>query len=605
MQAFGPNPPYAVFSDSLEVFASDWTDNLLEEFRRRRGYDLTGYLPELVSDMENSAAVRCDWGKTLTELCEDNYLRPVENWARAHHTRFRSQTYGTPPVTLSSNALVDLPEGEHPNWRQFSQTRWAASASHLYGKRVTSSETWTWLHSPVFGATPLDMKAAADLHFLQGINQLIGHGWPYSPPEIAEYPGWRFYAAAVFNNNNPWWIVMPDVAKYLQRVSWLMRQGKPANDIALYLPTSDAYARFTGGRGVSVDRSIDALIGNTVIPQILDAGYNFDYIDDGAIETAGIPYPILILPGVERIPLAAYKKIEEYARKGGIVVATRRLPSAAPGLLTGLHDTPAVQALSGSLFRRRGHLVKDEKTLGAQLNAWLAPDCTTGPKAPAIGFVHRMLDDGDVYFLVNTSNQAVHTQVTFRAKGADGTLDLAPYESRAFIFSKTDPYQPEETESGPESVLAEWEPPAGGNPQPYFSGILTYERTVNLPNAVHRAWLDFGQGTPVPEQPSRNGMRAWLESPVREAAIVFVNDQRAGSVWCPPYRVEVTKLLHPGENRIRILVGNLALNALAGQKLPDYKEVIAKYGDRFQPQDLENISPLPSGLTAPVKLVGR
>ena len=27
------------------------------------------------------------------------------------------------------------------------------------------------------------MKAEADRHFLQGINQLIGHGWPYSPPE--------------------------------------------------------------------------------------------------------------------------------------------------------------------------------------------------------------------------------------------------------------------------------------------------------------------------------------------------------------------------------------------------------------------------------------
>ena len=42
------------------------------------------------------------------------------------------------------------------------------------------SETWTWLHSPSFRATPLDMKAEADLHFLQGINQLIGHGWPYT-----------------------------------------------------------------------------------------------------------------------------------------------------------------------------------------------------------------------------------------------------------------------------------------------------------------------------------------------------------------------------------------------------------------------------------------
>jgi hypothetical protein len=602
-QVFGLRPPYAVFSDSLEVFASDWTDNMLDEFRKRRGYDLTPYLPMLVSDLgEKSGAVRCDWGKTLTELVEENYLQPVQDWARAHHTRFRSQTYGTPPVALSSNALVDLPEGEHPNWRQFSQTRWAASASHLYGKPVTSSETWTWLHSPVFRATPLDMKAEADLHFLQGINQLVGHGRPYSPPDVAGYPGWRFYAAAVFNNDNPWWIAMPDIAKYLQRTSWLLRQGKPANDVALYLPTSDARARFTGGRGVSVDRSMDALLGDTVIPQILDAGYNFDYIDDAAIEKVGIPYPILVLPGVERIPLSAYKKVEEYARKGGIVVATRRLPSLSPGLLEGERDTAAVRALSDTLFRERGHLVQDEKTLGAQLRGWLQPDLKTDPPAPAIGFVHRKLDDGDIYFLVNTSNQRMRTDVTLRAKGGDGPVDLAPYESRTLVFSPQVPALHPLPGRGDETVLSGWKETRNGTAAPYFSGTITYEATVTLKRQPHAAWLDFGEGTPVPETPRRNGMRAWLESPVREAAVVYANDQRAGTVWCPPYSLNVKSLLHVGENRIRIVVGNLAINALAGRQLPDYKDLIAKYGDRFQPQDLENLRALPAGLTGDVRL---
>ena len=91
------------------------------------------------------------------------------------------------------------------------------------------------------------MKAEADLHFLQGINQLIGHGWPYTP-EGVEYPGWRFYAAGVFNEKNPWWIAMPDITLYLQRVSFLLRQGRPANDVAVYLPAADAYAHFTLGR---------------------------------------------------------------------------------------------------------------------------------------------------------------------------------------------------------------------------------------------------------------------------------------------------------------------------------------------------------------------
>src|SRR5205085_1754737 len=192
-------------------------------------YDLTPYLPILVGGSGlDAASVRHDWGRTLTELIQEGYLKPIQEWAARHHTLFRSQTYGIPAVTLASNALVDLPEGEGYDWRGFSYTRWATSASHLYGRKVTSAETWTWLHSPAFRATPLDMKAEADEFFLQGVNQLIGHGWPYSPESAGE-PGWRFYAAAALNEHNPWWLAMPDVARYLQRTSFVLRQGESVN----------------------------------------------------------------------------------------------------------------------------------------------------------------------------------------------------------------------------------------------------------------------------------------------------------------------------------------------------------------------------------------
>ena len=38
MQAFGDNPPYSVFCDSLEVYNSNWTHDLPEEFKKRFGY---------------------------------------------------------------------------------------------------------------------------------------------------------------------------------------------------------------------------------------------------------------------------------------------------------------------------------------------------------------------------------------------------------------------------------------------------------------------------------------------------------------------------------------------------------------------------------------
>ena len=598
MQAFGANPPYAVFSDSLEVYGSDWTPDFLDEFRKRQGYDLTPLLPALIGDIgEETSQVRCDWGRTLTELAEERYLTPIQEWAKRHGTRFRSQTYGIPPVILSSNALVDLPEGEGSQWRTFTATRWASSASHLYGRPVTSSETWTWLHSPAFRATPLDMKAEADLHFLQGVNQLVGHGWPYSPPSAGE-PGWRFYAAAVFNDHNPWWMVMPDITKYLQRISYLLRQGKPANDVAVYLPTEDAWSQFTLGHD-SVNQAMGALLGPDLIPRILDAGFNFDFLDDRAIEKIGIPYSIVVLPALKRMPHSTSEKLEEFRKRGGIVADAAHLA----GLPT--------------------------------------PDFATGN--PAIGFVHRKLDDGDLYFVVNTRNQPVRSIARVHVeKGRMGewwdpftgdvspagespiALDLAPYESRVLVFSKN-VGQVERRRNGLEQTVdisTDWKVEfpqlkrlievqqlrswTGDEATEFFSGVAVYEKTVPLPaNDGRTVLLSFGEGTPVTPTRLANGTRAWLESPVREAALVYVNGKRAGAIWKPPYEIDVTKLLTPGSNSIRIEVANLAINELAGQSLPDYKLLNLRYGVRFEPQDMKNLQPLPAGLLGPVRLVLR
>jgi hypothetical protein len=86
---------------------------------------------------------------------------------------------------------------------------------------------------------------------------------------------------------------------------------------------------------------------------------------------------------------------------------------------------------------------------------------------------------------------------------------------------------------------------------------------------------------------------------------VYINGKRAGSVWRPPYEVAAGNLLHEGENQVRIVVANLAINQMAKGPLPDYKALNAKYGERFQPQDMGNLQPLASGLLGPVRLIAR
>ncbi len=678
MQAFANNLPHAVFSDSLEVFGSDWTDNFLTEFQKRRGYDLIPYLPALVENIgPKTAAIRHDWGETLTELADENYLIPIREWAHAHHTLFRSQTYGEPPVEMSANDLVDLPEGEHgPEWRAFSAARWASSACHLFGRPVTSTETWTWLHAPSFRATPLDMKAEADLHFLEGINQLIGHGWPYSPPSAGE-PGWHFYASGALNDHNPWFMVMPELARYLQRVSFLTRQGEPANDVAIYLPTDDAWAHFDGGfpdKGedgfqktvLSIDEQMDTLLGPNLIPQVLNSGYNFDFIDDAAIARAGIRHRILILPGVERMSPQTLRRVSEFSQAGGVVLATRRLPALAPGLMDE-KDTPVVEKMARELFSastNHARFVEDEQTLGIALHEALKPDFEVESANASIGFIHRKSastasDQGaaheqryDIYFVANTSNDPVHTEAKIRLFGeapeswdpfngqrrllratSDGqntqvALDLEPYQSEIIVFSPGKPRQPEALEEPSRRVrdistnwlvtfkglarkedmndLRSWT----DNPETeYYSGQAVYEKTVDLPDSflqgARSVQLDFGKGQALPATHAAFGMRALLESPVRESALVFVNGQLAGSIWHPPYAVDVSKRLRAGRNEIRVVVANLAINEMAGRARPTYKLLIDRYGERFRPQGFENLLPVTAGMLGPVSLIAR
>jgi hypothetical protein len=666
MQAFDSNPPYAIFCDSLEVYNQDWTSDFLEEFKTRRGYDLKPYLPALVSNIgPKTEPIRHDWGKTLTDLLNERFLTPLHQWSQRNHTRLRMQDYGIPAAALSSNAYVDLPEGEGPQWKVLRASRWASSASHLYGRTVTSSETWTWLHSPVFRATPLDMKAEADLHFLEGINQLIGHGWPYTPESI-EYPGWRFYAAAVFDEKNPWWIAMPDIALYLQRLSFLLRQGQPANDVALYLPNSDAYAHFSAGHVHMID-TLRELVGDNVIPRILEAGYNFDFFDDNVLKQVGRvdkgvlalgpnKYRVVILPGVERIPIDTLKTLEEFARKGGIVIATRRLPALAPGLQPTETEQSQLREISQRLFAvpsGSGHFAEDEnKQLRTTLTGLLQPDVTLAPSAPDIGFIHRRTSDAEVYFVANTGNVPQSVQATFRVAnaqaeywdpitgrvrpakiaarpqgGATVALALAPYESCVLAFTKRTltqtPTRASAASSVPIDLSTGWRVSFGANSKPmmmdnlrswteneetrYFSGEAVYEKEVSVPESMMRPGLmvrlDLGVGQPAPVQPIKAGMQTWFDAPVREAAVVYINDQRAGSLWCPPYSLDVTGMLRAGENRIRIVVGNLALNYMAGRRLPDYRLLNLRYGERFQAQDMDKVRAEPAGLLGPIRLI--
>lgn len=637
----GAPPPYAMFSDSLEAYGAAWTDDLPAEFRRRRGYDLLDHLPALFDETDAGAAVRFDWARTLTELLNERYFTTITAWAHAHGTRFRTQAYGTPPPMLSSNALVDLPEGEGSDWRAFTSTRWATSAAHLYGRPVVSAETWTWLHSPAWAATPLDMKMEADRMFLQGVNQIIGHGWPYSPPDAPE-PGWAFYAAAVLNDHNPWSPAMPAVTRYLQRTSAMLRMGAPAADVAIYLPSEDGLAAMRPGRA-SLNDGMRARLGQAVIDGVLAAGQTFDFIDAAAIRAGALKYKVLVLPALSRIDPAAYRIVAAWVAAGGKVIATEHLPERGGGLIDGDSASRSVGETSAGLSAqnvREQVSVVPTARLATALRAMLHPDMALASPDRDVGFVHRRLPEGDVYFVVNSGPRQLQTHATFAADTGHGqwwdavsgsrfsaghgliAVDLAPYQSRFLIFTQSPPVKPMETQTGQVADLSTgWVGvAAAGLPTPpkpgtswtddpayaTFSGSITYRRTVRLrKNALPLSghiFLDFGKDQPL-DLPIAARPAAAIAAPVRDAVLVTVNGKSAGAVWAPPWRIDVTDLLQPGANVVELRVMNSAINALSMRPKADRRLLTARYGERFQDQDQEKVLARPAGLLGKITLL--
>jgi hypothetical protein len=634
--AFGSTPPYAIFSDSLEAYGSDWTPKLPAEFQKRRGYDLIPHLPELANGGSLAADnVRHDYGQTLTELIDENYLTQMTAWAVAHHTKFRSQTYGEPAVDFSSQNLVSLAEGEGPQWRAFSTLRWATSANHVYNHVVTSGETFTWLHSPVYRAIPLDMKAEADIDFIMGENQIICHGWGYSaPPGDVPEPGWSLYAAASFNNHNPWHPVMPAVTAYIGRMSYLMRQGKPANQVAIMMPTDDAWATFAPGRS-SVTADMGRYVTPAMMSTILSAGYNVDFIDAKAIDKVGIgAHQILILPNMQRIPVETLKKIAAYTKSGGKAIAIGHLPTLTPEgrpLGDAGADTSEIA------------LVPDEASLAQALQHAARPDfqisATDDASRNTIGFIRRRLANADIYLVVNTSNQPIDTSATFAtthkfaeewdgdsaaATAASATaqpIHLVAYGSRVFVFSDTpSAAKPTPTPAKQIADLSnDWKvnftglnksvdeaTPTDWIADPvtiHYSGEGIYTRDFTLAAApAGPVFLEVDGGKPETVPARAAHIAAYYDPPVQAAALVVINGKSAGALWHPPYRIDVSKLLKPGVNHIEIDVYNTALNAWSAIPPHDYKPLIDKYGDRFQMQDLNLVAPVPSGLLGPIHL---
>ena len=625
----------SVFCDSLEVYGSDWTPDLPAEFLVRRGYDVLPLLYLLAVGGPEGQTVRADMWQTLAELYEERFISVCRDWANERGVKFRIQSYGTPPGTVSSFRYADLYEGEGWGFREVTQSRWAASAAHLYGLDVVSAETWTWVHSPSFRATPLDLKGEAHQHFLGGINQLVGHGWPYSPPDAPGH-GWFFYASGALDDRNPWWVAMPELTAYVTRLSWLLRQGRHVADALLYLPNRDVAAVLGKAQGGQVDlwRSTKPYLGDAVPGAIRDAGLDFDLLDDDAVSV-----------------------LEPGSRRTIVLAGAHDVPSATLGWLEACIAAGSTVVLVDSTAEVAGAITTDAEGLADTLMSQVGPDLAVVPAAPELGVLHRRVGSTEVYLLAMTGPREWRGVVRPRAGGrfqvwdpmsaeivGTGTVDdgvgvaLGPYEAVVIVVgadgeawpdlrdgSSAGSFSASETDGNPLVETGPWQVSYGSEePVPvtlphrweddratrHLSGTATYATTFTLAE-TRGITLVFGDSSPVDASWDGergmvgNSFRAEVVAPVGEVAEVRVDGVRAGIVWCPPYVLELGEVA-AGDHTLTIAVSNTLANALAvdEQTAILVEQIEATYGRRFRMQDLELAdATVSSGLLSVPRLV--
>lgn len=413
LDAVPPELLGSVFCDSLEVYAAGWTAALPEEFAARRGYPLLPVLHRLQVEEPGSAELRADYARTLSELVEENFVQVVRDWAADRGVAFRLQGYGEPPITLSGQRRADLIEGEGCGWTGLPQSRWASSAAHLAGRSVVSSEVWTWVHSPSFRATPLDLLGEALEHLLLGITGFVGHGWPSSP---AAEPGVgrTFYAAGALDDRNAWWPAMPELTALLTRLCAVMRRGTAAPDVLLVLPTEDVRAVQSGGHDLwrACRDRIDPAIPET----IRRGGRDLDLVDNAALaELDPARAPVVVLPGIDRLPAASRAWLDAVRAAGGTVLTVGG--SAYP---EGTAVAPARSARQAppSTVPSPEEATRPEEAAHPALAAALAA-AAPAPLALSggggeVGVVRRRLPDGELFLLVNTGSEVRDLEVGLR-----------------------------------------------------------------------------------------------------------------------------------------------------------------------------------------------
>jgi len=406
--------------DSWENGSQNWTAKMREEFQRRRGYDLTPFLPvftgRVVDSLEIAERFLWDVRRTVSELVVENYAGEFRRLANASGMRFTVEAYGGPCDCIPYGGQADEPMGEFwtPGGGSIETCRGMASAGHVYGHRIIGAESFTSGDQERWREHPALLKALGDRAFCEGINRFVFHRFAMQPwtdyrPGMTMGPWGQHY-----ERTQTWWDQSRAWHEYLARCQFLLRQGRFVADVC-HLQAETPPLGF----------------GNYPRP-----GYDWDECTDDAVFTRmavregrivlpdGMSYRLLALSDSRAMTPRLLRKLKELVAAGATLVGPRPLKSPS---LDGYPkcDTEVAQ-LAGELWGDcdgehvkehafgRGRVVWGPALEDVLLQAGVKPDFVCGQPWR---FNHRHTDDADLYFVANGQAFEATTTCAFRVSG--------------------------------------------------------------------------------------------------------------------------------------------------------------------------------------------
>lgn len=631
-----------VVQDSYETGGQNFTDDFMESFKSRYGYDPLPFLPVykgyVVDSQDRSDRFLWDVRRLVADRVAYDYVGGLRDISHKYGLRTWLENYGHwgfPGEFLQYGGQSDEIGGEFWSFGDLGniENRAASSCGHIYGKQRISAESFTSGGRP-FNCYPAMMKQRGDRFFSEGINSTLLH-LCISQPSDERVPGVNAWFSSEFNRLNTWYPHMDLFTSYLKRTNYMLQQGLNIADVAYFI--GEDAPKMTG-----------------ITQPALPKGYQFDYINAEVIERDlyvkdglltlphGTQYRMLVLPELKTMRPELLEKIASLLNDGAVILGSA--PERSPSGKDYEKADQQVKALADSLWkgldgkqtqavqRGKGWLLYGMSMQEALEKIGCVPDCQIPETSPVL-YAHRQAEGKDIYFLSNQSDQEIEVTPEFRIKGKqpewwdattgeirllpafefteNGTqvpLRLAPFESAFIVFRQTGKASAEGIDANcprPETWMAldkDWnvtfkDSIRGPKQTQSFDQLIDISTHPDESIRYYSGTLVYYKQISIDQLPTGN---IYLNlHDIGVTAKVTVNGQYAGGVWTPPYRLDISEWLHKGKNQISVEVTTTWQNRLIGDsRLPEQERTTWTACNGWSEKD-----PLQkSGLIGPVTL---